>query len=339
MKTIEWAGNHVRLIDQTSLPSKIRFVEIHEVDEMIVAIKRLVVRGAPAIGVAGAFAVLLSVLQVLKTRGKIEQVQIDAVRISNARPTAANLRWGVKKMLDAIDGLYDINQIVATAKAKAIEIMNLDVSTNIEMARRGADFVADLVDDSISVHTHCNAGGLACVDWGTALGVVRELHSRGKILKVFADETRPLLQGSRLTAFELSEMGIDHAIVVDGAGPSIIAGGLVDIVLVGSDRIAANGDIANKIGTYPLALAAHRSKIPFVVVAPESTVDITTQSGQDIDIELRDEDEILFWNGARVAPESSRALNPAFDVTPGDLVTAIITEKRVVQPRLGERLD
>ncbi len=339
MKTIEWAGNHVRLIDQTSLPGKIRFVEIHEVDEMIDAIKRLVVRGAPAIGVAGAFAVLLSVLQVSKTRGKIEQVQIDAIRISNARPTAANLRWGVKKMLDAIDGLSEINQIMATAEAKAIEILNLDVSTNIEMAKRGADFVADLVGDSISVHTHCNAGGLACVDWGTALGVVRELHSRGKILKVFADETRPLLQGSRLTAFELSEMGIDHAIVVDGAGPSIIAGGLVDIVLVGSDRIAANGDVANKIGTYPLALAAHRSKIPFVVVAPESTVDIATHSGQDIDIELRDEEEILFWNGARVAPESSRALNPAFDVTPGDLVTAIITEKRVVQPRLGERLD
>ena len=190
---------------------------------------------------------------------------------------------------------------------------------------------------SLRVHTHCNTGGLACVEWGTALGIVRALHDRGHLTSVTADETRPLLQGSRLTAFELVQMGIDHHIVVDGAGPSLIARGLADAVIVGADRIAANGDVANKIGTYPLALAAARAGIPFVVAAPESTLDPATPSGASIEIEERAGDEVLAVGGQRVAPAGSRAMNPAFDVTPADLVTAIVTERRVIRPALGER--
>jgi S-methyl-5-thioribose-1-phosphate isomerase len=176
------------------------------------------------------------------------------------------------------------------------------------------------------------------VEWGTALGIVRALHERGHLTSVTADETRPLLQGARLTAYELLDMGIDHRVVVDGAGPSVIARGLADAVVVGADRIAANGDTANKIGTYPLALAAARAGIPFVVAAPESTLDVSTASGSDIEIEERAADEVLSLAGHRVAPAGSGALNPAFDVTPADLVTAIVTERRVIRPALGERL-
>ena len=221
--------------------------------------------------------------------------------------------------------------------AEAVELCEEDVRTNQALAERGATLLEELCGRSLRVHTHCNTGGLACVEWGTALGIVRALHDRGHLTSVTADETRPLLQGSRLTAFELVQMGIDHHIVVDGAGPSLIARGLADAVIVGADRIAANGDVANKIGTYPLALAAARAGIPFVVAAPESTLDPATPSGASIEIEERAGDEVLAVGGQRVAPAGSRAMNPAFDVTPADLVTAIVTERRVIRPALGER--
>lgn len=339
MKTIDWVDGHVRLVDQTRLPDEVSFVDLSEVNDLIDAIKRLVIRGAPAIGVAGAFGVLLSAIRVSNNAESIENIFADADRLINARPTATNLKWGVQKMLDAINGLTDAKEIVVRALKTASGIMAEDVLTNISMAKLGADFVSEIVDGPISVQTHCNTGGLACVEWGTALGVVRELHSRGRIKEVFADETRPLLQGLRLTAWELENLGIRHSIVVDGAGPSVIANKLANVVLVGSDRIAANGDIANKIGTYPLALAAARAGIPFIVVAPESTVDLKTKTGAEIKIELRDESEILYWNERRIAPSGSHGFNPAFDVTPADLVFAIVTEQRVVRPQRGERLD
>jgi len=339
VKTIDWVDGHVRLVDQTRLPDEVSFVDLSEVNDLIDAIKRLVIRGAPAIGVAGAFGVLLSAIRVSNNAESIENIFADADRLINARPTATNLKWGVQKMLDAINGLTDAKEIVVRALKTASGIMAEDVLTNISMAKLGADFVSEIVDGPISVQTHCNAGGLACVEWGTALGVVRELHSRGRIKEVFADETRPLLQGLRLTAWELENLGIRHSIVVDGAGPSVIANKLANVVLVGSDRIAANGDIANKIGTYPLALAAARAGIPFIVVAPESTVDLKTKTGAEIKIELRDESEILYWNERRIAPSGSHGFNPAFDVTPADLVFAIVTEQRVVRPQRGERLD
>jgi methylthioribose-1-phosphate isomerase len=198
--------------------------------------------------------------------------------------------------------------------------------------------VRDLLGRRVRVLTHCNAGGLACVEWGTALGVVRALHEAGEVVEVFADETRPLLQGARLTAWELGRMGVPHRVVADGAGPSVVARGLVDFVIVGADRVAANGDVVNKVGTYPLALAAARADVPFVVAAPESTVDLLTATGADVHIEERDPDEVLSWQGVRVAAEGAGALNLAFDVTPFDLVTALVTERRVVRLGAGERL-
>ena len=338
MLTIEWCGDHVRLIDQTLLPGKLTYVEIRDVNTMIDAIRRLVVRGAPALGVAGAFGVVLSAHQIRQSGADIGQIHADALRLAEARPTAVNLRWGVQRMMSVISKCTDIEEVCAIAEREAVAILEADVKSNEQMSLRGADFVASLVKGQVSVQTHCNAGGLACVEWGTALGVVRAIHQRGMLYKVFASETRPLLQGARLTAFELAQMGINHAIVVDGAGPSVIAAGLVDVVLVGADRIAANGDTANKIGTYPLALAANRAGVPFIVVAPESTVDLDTISGKEIHIELRDEDEVLSWNGNRVAPKGSSAYNPAFDITPHDLITAIITERRIIRPQLGEQM-
>ena len=225
----------------------------------------------------------------------------------------------------------------AAVVAAAVELGEEDVRTNRALARRGAELLEGWLGAPARLHTHCNAGGLACVEWGTALGIVRTMHERGSLVSVTVDETRPLLQGSRLTAFELVELGVEHRIVVDGAGPSIIARRLADAVVVGADRIAANGDVANKIGTYPLALAAARAGIPFVVAAPESTIDLATATGGDVVIEERSPDEVLGTGADRVAPLGSGALNLAFDITPADLVTAIVTEHRVVRPALGER--
>ena len=320
------------LVDQTLLPDEITWLEVRDVDTMIDAIRRLAVRGAPAIGVAGAFAVAIAALAAERDGLGPDHVVAEAERIRRARPTAVNLGWAVDRVLQRLDD--GTAAVVAEAAAMAEE----DVRANQELGARGAELLADLGVLPARVHTHCNTGALATVDWGTALGIVRALRDQGQLVSVTADETRPLLQGSRLTAFELDRLGIDHRVVVDGAGPSVIARRMADVVIVGADRIAANGDVANKIGTYPLALAAARAEIPFVVAAPESTIDLSTPSGADIEIEERDEDEVLVVGGRRVAPPgSARAFNPAFDVTPADLVTAIVTERRVIRPASGDR--
>jgi S-methyl-5-thioribose-1-phosphate isomerase len=331
MRTIEWRGDHAVLIDQTRLPHDIVWLDVRDVDTMIDAIRRLAIRGAPAIGVAGGFAVALAAQQAEREGRDAAFVRSEADRIAAARPTAVNLSWAVRRVVGRVDEGVD------AVVAEAVELCEEDVRTNQALAARGAALLEELCGQSLRVHTHCNTGGLATVEWGTALGIVRALHERGHLTSVTADETRPLLQGSRLTAFELVQLGIDHHVVVDGAGPSIIARGLADAVVVGADRIAANGDVANKIGTYPLALAAARAGIPFVVAAPESTLDPATPSGDAIEIEERDGDEVLAIGDRRMAPDGSRALNPAFDVTPADLVTAIVTERRVIRPALGER--
>jgi len=329
MRTIEWRGDHAVLLDQTRLPHEVLYLEVRDVDTMVDAIRRLAVRGAPALGAAGGFGVAIAALRAARDGLPPASVRADAERVAAARPTAANLRWAVQRVLARLDDGTDA--VIAEASAIAEE----DVRANRALAARGADLLQELVPvPSLRVHTHCNTGALACVEWGTALGIVRVLHERGRLRSVTADETRPLLQGSRLTAFELAGLGIDHRIVVDSAGPTVIARGLADAVVVGADRIAANGDTANKIGTYPLALAAARAGVPFVVAAPESTVDRDTASGDDIELEVRDEDEVL---DLAAAPVGSRALNLAFDVTPADLVTAIVTERRVIRPAAGER--
>jgi S-methyl-5-thioribose-1-phosphate isomerase len=342
VRTIEWIDGAVVIVDQTALPQELRTLRLTDVDELVDAIRRLAVRGAPALGAAGALGVLLAVGEGQR-RGWSDGEVAEAIdRLRCARPTAVNLAWGVDRAASRL------GEGVGAVEREARAVLEEDVAANRAIAHRGADLVVELCgrvpppDEAVGVaglrlHTHCNAGALACVEWGTALGVVRALHERGAVSRVYADETRPLLQGSRLTAWELDHMGADYRLVVDGAAPSLIARGLVDAVVVGADRIAANGDVANKIGTYPLALGAHRTGIPFVVAAPESTVDAATPDGAHIEIEDRSGDEVVAWQGRSVAPAGARAVNPAFDVTPADLVTAIVTERRVIRPAAGER--
>lgn len=310
--TISWSDGRIELVDQTALPS-VRTVAVGTVDELVDAIRRLVVRGAPALGVAGALGVALAARTL-----DGDALVAAAARIGAARPTAVNLSVGVRRALAVADRGPD------AVLAAALALLREDVEACHAIGRRGADLLGELCGPGpLRLHTHCNAGALACVEWGTALGVVRSLHARGRVAHVVADETRPLLQGARITAVELAAIGVPHHVVVDGAGPAVIARGLVDAVVVGADRIAANGDVANKIGTYPLALAAARAGIPFVVAAPESTVDPATPDGAAIEIEERGPAEVL---------ASGPAWNPAFDVTPHDLVTAVVTEKRAWRP-------
>lgn len=313
MRTIDWRNDRIVLIDQTLLPGTVKVIHVDTVGELIDSIKRLAVRGAPALGVAGALGVALAA-----KNG--DDVREEAEKISKARPTAVNLSWGVAKVL------AKLGQGAEAMIEEAKHILEDDIRRNADLGRRGAQWLIDRLGPRINVQTHCNAGALACVEWGTALGVVRALQERGAIGHVYLDETRPLLQGARLTAWELQQMGIDHTVVVDSAGPTVLARGLADAVIVGADRIAANGDVVNKIGTYPLALAAHRAGIPFLVAAPESTIDPDTPDGSQVEIEIRDAAEIL----GEHTPDGSKALNYAFDVTPADLVTAIVTDERII---------
>jgi methylthioribose-1-phosphate isomerase len=311
-RCIDWQSGAVVLIDQTLLPQEERWLRITDVDTLVDCIVRLAVRGAPALGVAGALGVALAAYTEA-------DVPAAAARLRTARPTAVNLARGVDRALAQLPAGPDA--VLAEATAMLAE----EAASCRALAERGADLIEELCPPRpLRLGTHCNTGWLATVEWGTALGVIAVLHRRGRVAQVFADETRPLLQGARLTAWELRRLGLDHRVVVDGAAPSLIARGLVDAVLVGADRIAANGDTVNKIGTYPLALAAARAGIPFLVAAPESTVDDATPTGADVPIEERDPTE--------VAPDGTPALNPAFDVTPADLITAIVTEQRTIRP-------
>ena len=311
VRTIDWQDGHVVAIDQTRLPGELVVLHLRTVAELVDAIQRLAIRGAPALGVAGALGVALA-------EGDVEL----AAQLRSARPTAVNLAWGVDRVLARPDALLE----------EALAVLEEDVRVNRALSRRGADWLLDRLAAPVAVQTHCNAGALACVEWGTALGVVQALHERGALGHVYVDETRPLLQGSRLTAWELAQQGIAHTVVADAAGPSVIARGLVSAVVVGADRIAANGDVVNKIGTYPLALAARRAGIPFVVAAPESTIDPATPTGADVPIEVRADEEVTSFAAQQIAPKGTVALNYAFDVTPADLVTAIVTEARVIEP-------
>jgi methylthioribose-1-phosphate isomerase len=329
VRTVDWDGTAIVAVDQTALPAELRTLRITGVDDLVGAIRRLAIRGAPALGAAGALGVVLA----LRAGGDPDAVAKAVVAVRDARPTAVNLAWGVDRAAARIPEGPD------AVEREALAVLDEDAAANRAIAARGADLLDELCgpDAALRLHTHCNAGALACVEVGTALGVVRAVHERGRLALVTVDETRPLLQGSRLTAWELDAMGADYRLVVDGAAPSLIARGRVDAVVVGAERVAANGDVANKIGTYPLALAAARARIPFVVAAPESTVDPATPDGGTIEIEDRGDDEVVTLAGRRVAPAGARALNPAFDVTPADLVTALVTDRRVVRPALGER--
>jgi methylthioribose-1-phosphate isomerase len=327
--TVEWRRGRVRLIDQRALPGRLRYVECDTADAVRDAIQRLVVRGAPAIGATGGFGVALAA----RDAPSVSAVRAAAARLRGARPTAVNLGWAVDRVLGAYERAGSgggADAALGAARAIAAD----DVAANRRLGAHGEV----LVQQRARVLTHCNAGSLACVGYGTALGVVRAAAEAGKCPRVWVDETRPVLQGARLTAWELGRLGIEHTLIADAAAGSLMAAGEVDLVLVGADRIAANGDVANKVGTYPLAVLARHHDIPFVVAAPTSSIDPTTARGSDIPVEQRGDDEVTHVGTARVAPAATPVANPAFDVTPADLVTAIVTEHGVAGPPYRESL-
>lgn len=328
MRTIDWVDGDVVIVDQTLLPVEERFVRLHTVDELVQAISVLAVRGAMALGVAGVMGVALAALRARES-GEDEGLAVAraAALLVASRPTAVNLSWGVHEAIAVASGGPD------ALIARALQARDDDIAANREIGRRGAE----LLTGASNVLTHCNAGALAGTEWGTALSAILQLHAGSGLTMVYTCETRPLFQGSRLTAWELGRSAVPHRVVVDSASAGLITSGKVDAVVVGADRIAANGDTANKIGTLGHALAASHAGIPFVVTAPEATIDPATATGADIVIEERDEDEVLDWHGERVAAPGSRAYNPAFDVTPHELITAIVTECRTIRPAHGER--
>ncbi|MET7894632.1 S-methyl-5-thioribose-1-phosphate isomerase [Streptomyces mirabilis] len=332
LRAVDWTGSSLALIDQTALPHRTETREIRDVDGLVDAIQRLVVRGAPAIGAAGAYGVALALLQGEREGWSAEETRAAVARVRAARPTAVNLMVCVDRVMARFDEGLD------AVLAEAAAVQREDVEANRAMGAYGADWLVKEVgvDRPLRVLTHCNTGALATAGWGTALGVIRELHARGLVEVVYADETRPLLQGSRLTAWELVQEGIPHYVQADGAAAGTILRGEVDAAIVGADRIAANGDTANKVGTVGVALACADAGIPFLVAAPTTTVDLATATGADIHIELRGEDEVLEWSGVRTAPAESRGHNPAFDVTPGRLVTGLVTERGVLEISAGE---
>lgn len=328
--TIEWVDGRIRLIDQTLLPHREETLEVTDPDQVVDAIKRLAVRGAPAIGVAGAYGVALAAYRFGVDSPEFGEA-MAALRA--ARPTAVNLARMVDRVAaHAGDGADRI-------LAEAHTVREEELQASVTMGESGADLVLELVGDRpVRAMTICNTGGLATVERGTALSVIQTLHARDRLEEALPLETRPLLQGGRLTTWELHRMGAPFRLLVDSAGPFLLARGQADVVLIGSDRVAANGDTANKIGSFSLALGAAHAGVPFIVVAPESTVDVTTASGADIEIEDRGPAEVIGFDGTLAAPAGTPALNPAFDVTPVDLITALVTEQRVVRFDRGETL-
>jgi len=329
-RSLDWIDDAVLLVDQTKLPAAYETLRIETVPDMVSAIRRLSVRGAPAIGVAGAFGVALAVRN---HGGSGDDFTAAVSNLREARPTAVNLA----RMVDRATALAGDGFERVLAEAFAIRDEELAASTS--MGEYGADLVVELTSAApVRTMTICNTGGLATVERGTALAVIQTLHERGALKEALPLETRPLLQGARLTTWELQRMGAPYRLLVDSAGPFMLAQGAADVVLTGADRIAANGDTANKIGTYALALGARRAGVPFIVVAPESTVDAATPSGDDIEIEDRGPAEITGLAGVPIAPTGTDAVNPAFDVTPADLITAIVTDRRVIRLDQGDRL-
>jgi methylthioribose-1-phosphate isomerase len=326
--SLRWDGDHLRLLDQRVLPEEIRYVDLHTCADVARAIADMVVRGAPAIGATAAYGLALEA----RTGADVGALGRAGQALIAVRPTAVNLRWAVQRVLAAA-GAYragggDIDQLHAIVLAEADAIAQEDCEVN----RRLSELGAALLPDGANVIHHCNTGALATVAHGTALGIIRAAHAAGKRIHVYVDETRPRLQGARLTAWELAQAGIPHTVIVDGAAAHLMRVRPIHAVLVGCDRVACNGDVANKIGTYQLALAARAHAVPFYVAAPLSTIDRATLSGEQIAVEERDPDEVRLIAGGRLMPAGVPVWNPAFDVTPAEFVTAFVTERGVVQP-------
>ena len=338
MRTIEWDGGVVKLIDQLRLPQEYVILECSDYRAVGKTIKDMNIRGAPAIGAAAAFGMALAAQssQAPTCEELLNDLAAAAEYLSGTRPTAINLFWALDRMLGFARGCEtdDVHALSEALIAEAQRIADEDVAINQRMGANGAQLIAD----GTSILTHCNAGALATVDYGTTLGVVRAAHAQGKKIHVYVDETRPYLQGARLTSWELMQEGIPMTLITDNMAGHFISRGKVDIVLVGADRVAANGDVANKIGTYSLAVLARENGIPFYSVVPTSTIDLRTETGEQIPIEERDHREVTHVRGVGIAPEGVKVANPAFDVTPHRYVTGIITEGGIAYPPFTENL-
>ena len=336
MKTIDWIDNKVRMLDQTFLPLKEVYLDIADYQGVVKAIKEMRIRGAPALGVAAGYGVVLGALKLdapskNELLGKMEPVFKD---IASSRPTAVNIAWALERMRKVLESGQNVEAVKQELLEEAQEIHRQDEEANRRMGELGAE----LLRDKATVMTHCNAGALATAGYGTALGVIRAAIDTGTPLRVFATETRPFLQGARLTAWELTKDDIDTTLITDSMAGHFLKKGEIDCVIVGADRVAANGDVANKIGTYSIAVLAKENDIPFYVAAPVSTIDFSIATGDDIPIEERKQEEVTHFNSVRVAAEGVSVANPAFDVTPHKYVSAIITERGIAREPYIEEL-
>ena len=336
--TIEWVNGRIRLIDQTLLPNEFKKIYCDEVSEIWQAIKTLKVRGAPAIGIAAAFGTVLGIWHSTADNYVDFETELKDITdyLSTSRPTAVNLFWAIKRMVKVAqeNKSLTVPELKERLLAESLDIMSEDQQMSRSIGKHGAG----LIENGDNILTHCNAGGLATSDYGTALAVMFSAHEMGKQIHVYADETRPLLQGARLTTWELMRAGIDVTLICDSVAGQVMKEGYIQRVVVGADRIAANGDTANKIGTYMVAVMAQQHGVPFYVAAPTSTVDMSLENGDQIPIEERGAEEVTEGFGQRTAPEGVKVYSPAFDVTPAHLITSIITEKGVINPPFNVNL-
>jgi methylthioribose-1-phosphate isomerase len=337
VRALEWTNNRLRLLDQTLLPTRVQYTELERWPEVVTAITSMQVRGAPALGVAGAYAVVLAALELkeLPLDEFREKLRAAASSIAEARPTAVNLAWAVSCAMNAAAFAANTAETIKLLLAEAQTIEREDIEANHSIGEHGSL----LLPQDATVMTHCNAGALATAGYGTALGVIRTAWAQGKLKGVIATETRPLLQGARLTTWELTQAGIPTTLIVDSAAASVLRSGKVSAIVVGADRIAANGDVANKIGTYGLAVLAKAHSVPFYVAAPMSTVDLATATGDQIVVEERAPEEVSSPQGVQTAPDEVGIYNPAFDVTPAEYVSAIITERGAFTAPYSESLN
>ena len=335
LKTVEWKDKSVVMIDQTKLPDELIFVTYTDYNDVANAIRTLVIRGAPAIGVAGAFGLALAALQSKATTKEdmIKDLEQAKKILFETRPTAVNLAWGLNKMMNVAKNCQNIDEIKESIVEAATTLAEDDVKINKAMGKNGAE----LFDNNDTIMTHCNAGALATVAYGTALGVVRAIKESGKNIKVIATETRPVMQGSRLTTFELKHEGIDVSLIPDTAVGYTMANGLINKIVVGADRILSTGHVFNKIGTYQIALIAKQHNIPFYVAAPLSTFDLNSNT-EDVVIEQRKSSEVTSIGNKKTAPDGINVINPAFDMTPPELISGIITEKGVIRQPYEESI-
>src|SRR5574344_435868 len=339
IRIIEWLENSSKMIEHRILPYELKYFEAKTCEQMYIAIKDMIVRGAPAIGIAGAHGISLAAIEISKiTQNRDEFLKLleqKALYLKSSRPTAVNLTWAVDLQMNLAKNIQgSIDQIVLALKENGKKLENEDIEINKKMG----DYGATIVPKGATILTHCNAGALATVGYGTALGVVRSAFAKDNTVQVFADETRPRQQGARLTTFELVQDGIPVTLITDGMCSYFMNKGMIDVVVVGADRIAANGDTANKIGTYTDAICAKYHNVPFYIAAPLSTIDVNIKSGKEIPIEERSHEEVTHINGKTICAEGVNIINPGFDVTPNELIAGIITEKGILRPPYNESI-